>query len=101
MIGTAVVCLPWAFQQAGLGLAICICFSSYIVCFYTTKLIIDVTENDPCFSITLKKYFGNKGYYTGIIAPALLMLGAMSALFVILSQLSYPIILAIYQWIFK
>ena len=43
MIGTIVVSLPWAFQQAGLLLSICICFSSYVVSFYTCKLIVDVT----------------------------------------------------------
>ena len=85
MIGTAVVCLPWAFQQAGFLLASCICFTSYLVSFYTTKLIVDATGRDADFCITLKKYFGKKGYYTGIIAPAVLMLGAMTALFVILS----------------
>ena len=56
-----------------------------MVSFYTSKLIIDATGIDGDFCITLKKYFGKKGYYAGIIAPAILMLGAMTALFVILS----------------
>ena len=98
MIGTAVVCLPWAFQQAGIVLATCICFTSYIVCFYTSKLIVDMTGKDGDFCITLKKYFGNKGYYAGIIAPVILMFGAMTALFIILSQLLYPILLAVFYW---
>ena len=49
MIGTVVVCLPWGFQSAGIILSICICFSQFIVSFYTTKLIIDATGNDPDF----------------------------------------------------
>jgi len=69
-----------------------------LVGFYTSKLIIDTTGQDADFCITLKKYFGKKGYYVGIIAPALLMLGAMTALFVILAQLAYPILLAIWVW---
>ena len=73
--------------------------TSYLVSFYTTKLLIDATKADANFCITLKKYFGMKGYYMGIIAPALLMLGAMTALFVILSQLLYPILLALWEWI--
>ena len=85
MIGTAVVCLPWAFQQSGMVLATILCFSNYLVCFYTTKLIVDATGQDADFSITLRKYFGGIGYYTGIIAPAIVMLGAMSALYIILS----------------
>ena len=81
-----------------MALGCCICFSSYLVSFYTTKLIIDTTGNDADFSMTLKKYFGKKGYYTGIIAPALLMLGVLSVLFVLLSELSYPVLLSIYFW---
>ena len=74
------------------------CLSSYLVCFYTTKLIIDTTGQDFDFCITLKKYYGKKGFYVGIIAPALLMLGALTALFVILSQLLYPIFYSVYYW---
>ena len=41
---------------------------------------------------------GKKGFYAGLIAPALLMVGAVTVLFVILSQISYPVLLAIYSW---
>ena len=58
MIGTAVVCLPWAFQQSGVVLGVIICFSSYMVSFYTTKLIVDTTGKDADFCITTKRYFG-------------------------------------------
>ena len=43
MLGSAVVSLPWAFQQAGLGLSLCITFISFIVGWYTCSLIIDQT----------------------------------------------------------
>ena len=100
MIGTIVLSLPWAFQQAGLLLSICLCFSSYIVSFYTCKLIVDVTKNDHDFCITLKRYFGMWGYYAGIIFPLITLLGAAIVLFIILSQLLYPICMALYWWIF-
>ena len=76
-----------------------ICISSATVSFYTTKLIIDSTKNDADFCITLKKYFGNCGYYTGIIAPAFLMLGTLTALYILLADLSYPILLSLYVWV--
>ena len=78
----------------------CICFSSYMVSFYTCKLIVDVTKNDYDFCITLKRYFGWWGYYAGIIFPFITLLGAAIVLFIILSQLLYPICMAIYWWIF-
>jgi len=98
MIGSVVVCLPWAFQQSGIALGVCICFSSFIVCFYTTRLIVISTGSDSDFTVTLKRYYGQVGYYAGIVFPALLMIGTMTALFVILSELSYPILLAIIDW---
>lgn len=98
MMGSTIVSLPWAFQQSGLALGFCITFSSYIVSFYTTKLIVDGTGKDADFCITLKKYYGKPGYYLGIIFPALLTLGVLTVLFIILSQLSYPILLTLYIW---
>ena len=85
MIGAAIVTLPWAFQQSGMALGAAISFSSYLVSFYTTKLIVDATGQDADFCITLRKYYGAWGYYAGIIAPALLLLGSITALFVLLS----------------
>lgn len=76
-----------------------ICFTSYLVSFYTCKLIVDTTGTDADFCITLKRYFGKPGYYAGIIAPCLMLLAAVIVLFIILSQLSYPILLSIYSWI--
>ena len=98
MIGTAVVSLPWAYQQAGLVLGLAISFTSFLISFYTCKLIIEATGDDADFSDTLKKYYGMKGYYAGILSPCLLIVGAVTVLFVIMSQLSYPIFLAIFSW---
>ena len=78
----------------------CICFSSYLVSFYTCKLIIDVTKNDSDFCITLKRYFGSWGYYAGIVFPFFTLMGAIIVLFIILSELLYPILLALYYWVF-
>ncbi len=38
------------------------------------------------------------GYYTGLIAPALLIVGAIIVYFVIMCQMLYPIMLAVYSW---
>lgn len=58
MIGTAVVTLPWTFQQSGLVLGIIFCFTSFIISFYTCKLIIDMAGNDADYSDTLRKFYG-------------------------------------------
>ena len=40
------------------------------------------------------------GYYAGIIFPCITLLGAAIVLFIILTQLLYPICMALYWWIF-
>lgn len=98
MIGTAVASLPWAFQQSGLILGLIISFCSFLVSFYTCKLIIQMSGSDPDYSITLRKYYGSLGYYVGLLAPAFLIVGAVSVYFVIMTQVLYPMCLAIYAW---
>ena len=56
MIGTAVVSLPWAFQQAGLVLALSIAFVSFLISFYTCKLVIVTQKEDADYQDTLRKY---------------------------------------------
>jgi len=54
---------------------------------------------DADYSITLRKFYGSWGYYTGLIAPALLILGAVATFFVTMNQVLYPMVLALYVWI--
>ena len=58
MIGTVIVALPWAYQQAGIAMGCLITFTSFFVSFYTCYLIIDCTGQDADFCVTLKKYYG-------------------------------------------
>ena len=99
MIGTAVAALPWTYQQSGIVLGLVLSLVSFLVSFYTCKLIIDMAGNDPDYSITLKKFYGNFGYYTGLIAPGILILGAVAVYFVTMNQVFYPMCLAVFVWI--
>ena len=75
MIGTAVVSLPWAYQQAGLGLSIIATTITFLVSYYTCNLMYKIAENDPDYQTTLKKYFGKPGEIVGLIAPIGFCLG--------------------------
>lgn len=44
---------------------------------------------------------GKAGFYTGLIAPAVLIVGAVAVYYVIMCSVLYPILLAIYVWIFS
>ena len=81
MLGTAVVTLPWAYQQSGLALGIIITIVSFFVSFYTCKLIVDSTGNDPEYQDTLRKYYGKPGYYAALIFPSILIIGALITYF--------------------
>ena len=41
---------------------------------------------------------GKTGFYTGLIAPAVLIVGAVAVYYVIMCSVLYPILLAIYVW---
>jgi len=99
MIGTAVVSLPWAYQQAGLVLSIIFTTISFGVCYYTCNLMYTIAKDDPNFETTLKKYFGMPGYIIGLIAPIGFCFGVLIVIFIIMSQLLYAIILACVSWI--
>lgn len=72
---------------------------SFAISFYTCKLIIESTGDDPDYCDTLRKYYGAMGYYTGLLGPGLLILGAVVVYFVIMTEVLYPMCLAIYAWI--
>jgi len=98
MIGTAVVSLPWAFQQSGLMLGLLITFFSFMVSFYTCKLIVDASIHDKDYSLTLKKYYGQTGFYLGLLCPCALIVAAVVVFYVVMCQCMYPLILAIMTW---
>jgi amino acid permease len=62
MVGTAVLSLPWAFELSGIGLGLIISLVSFLISFYTCKLIVDQAGNDADYSITLKKYYGKTAF---------------------------------------
>ena len=62
--------------------------------------IVRHSGNSMVSDSSLAKFsLGSKGYYTGLIAPAILIAGAIIVFFVIMSQVMYPDMLAIYAWI--
>ena len=58
MVGTAVMSLPWAFQESGFVLGLIITFVAFLISFYTCKIIVDASKHDLDYSLTLKKYYG-------------------------------------------
>lgn len=101
MAGSAIVSLPWAFQETGLLLGIIISFTSFLISFYTCYLIIETAKKDKDYIFTLKKYFGKTGYYIGLIGPTILIFGAITVYFVVIVQSAYPLWLVLIDKVFK
>ena len=95
MVGSAMVSLPWAFSESGIVLGILISFTSFIISYYTCALIIITAKEDKDYVFTLKKYFGMKGWYLGLIGPTILIFGAITVYFVVIVQSLYPLLVVL------
>ena len=98
MIGSAVVSLPWAYQQSGLIVGCLVTCTSFLVSYYTCYLIIYAARKDSDFFDTVRRYYGSFGYHVGATMNCILLTGVCIVYFVIQVQLLYPLTLAIYSW---
>lgn len=101
MIGSGIVALPWTFGQSGFLLGLIICLIGLAISYRTCILMIRSAGNDNEYFDTLYKYWGKWAYYAGFLSTLLIMIAAVCAYFVILSQMLYFIMLALIEWIFK
>ena len=90
-VGPSMVSLPWSFQSSGILLGIIVSFTSFVVSFYTCALIIRTSKTDSDYVKTLQRYYGNSGYYFGIICPIFLIFSAIIVYFVVIVQSLYPL----------
>ena len=63
MLGTCVCTLPYCFQESGIILGLILTFVTFLISFYTCKLIIDMSGTDPDYSDTLRKFYGKLHYF--------------------------------------
>ena len=98
MLGSTLVTLPWAFQQAGWLFSIILSFTTVCISTYTCSIIVRFTRDDDDFYDSLFKYFGRLGWYIGIVSTTAVIGGAHIGMFIVLSQLLYSLIMAMYDW---
>mmetsp|Transcript_38590 Transcript_38590/g.36940 ORF Transcript_38590/g.36940 Transcript_38590/m.36940 type:complete len:117 (+) Transcript_38590:297-647(+) len=99
MMGSGLVSMPHAFESAGFLLGLIICIIGGICCCRTCILVIRTVGDDPDYQTTLFKYWGKWGYYLGGLATLLICVAAVCSFFIILSEMLYPIIVALVDWI--
>ena len=93
MAGTGLTLIPWAFQQSGIVLGICLCTLAFVLSFYTCYLVMKVAGNDVDYTDTLSKQFGKKGYIVGMVCFIINFSVPIILFFQFLAQDLYPIIL--------
>ena len=93
MAGTALVVIPWCYQQSGLVLGIFLTFVAFIFSFYTCWLVINSAGNDVDYTDTLRKQFGVNGYRVGMICFIINFSVPIILFFQLLAQDLYPVIL--------
>ena len=63
-------------------------------------MIITTAKNDKDYVFTLRKYYGNWGWYLGLIGPALLIFGALVAYFNVIVTNIYSVLYYLFK-VFK
>ena len=99
MIGSGIVSLPWTIQNSGIVLGTIICVIGVAISYRTCILIIRTAGNDTEWFDTLYKYWGTWGRNTGLVSTSLIMIAAVCAYFIIMSQMLYQIMCALIEWI--
>lgn len=99
MIGTSLVTMPWAFQQAGILLGSVLAFCATLICWYTSYLcVLSARDHENYFS-SISKYLGRRGWLIGYGSTFVVVYGAALGLMVIKSQLLYPVVVTLYMWV--
>lgn len=89
MIGSGIVSLPWTINNSGILLGIIICIIGVAISYRTCILIIRTAGNDAEWFDTLYKYWGHAGRNTGLVSTALIMIAAVCAYFIIMTQMLF------------
>ena len=100
MVGSGVVSMPYTFFHSGIVLGSIICFTSFLASLRTCIIIVRLVETRNEFYETMKDYWGPKGFYLSVISTMIIVQSAVTAYFVIMTQVFYQIILALLDWIF-
>ena len=100
MLGSAIITLPWTFYNSGVILGSIITILSFLVGMRTCILILRITGPGEDFYDTMFKYWGNWGYYISILCTLAIIITACTSYFIIMAQMLYSNLLAIFYWIF-
>jgi sodium-coupled neutral amino acid transporter 9 len=97
MVGSGLVTVPWAFNESGIVLGVLLTILAFVISFTTQYYVMKCAGADMDYSDTLKKTFGKKGWYLGMILFIIMLFIPIIIFFMLLSQYLYPILLVIIE----
>uniref|UniRef100_A0A915KWD9 Amino acid transporter transmembrane domain-containing protein n=1 Tax=Romanomermis culicivorax TaxID=13658 RepID=A0A915KWD9_ROMCU len=108
MMGTALLAMPWAFNQAGFILGICCIIFMGLLAYYTAFRVIDNTEKvaqnasdkNIEFVDVCRYYFGTWGDATALMFSLVSLLGATIVYWVLMSNFLYYTGTCIYEAVY-
>ncbi|KAI6176231.1 hypothetical protein M3Y97_00776200 [Aphelenchoides bicaudatus] len=97
MMGTSLLAMPWALQQAGLGLgAFLVLFMGFVACYTAYRIIespkdlaLEVDSARADFSDVCRYFFGKRGEYTAVFFSIIVLFGGVIVYFVLMSNFLY------------
>ncbi|KAK5967203.1 hypothetical protein GCK32_000216 [Trichostrongylus colubriformis] len=97
MMGTSLLAMPWALQQAGVFFGIFLMLSIALLCFYTAFLVVDSPRGitggmDPIvmeFSDVCRHFLGKGGEYLAVVFSVIVLLGGIMVYWVLMSNFLY------------
>ena len=97
MAGTGIVCMPWAFQEAGIVLGLLLTFVAFLISFTTCWMVIKTAGNDVDYTETLKRNFGHKGWVIGMVCFCVNLYVPILIFFQLMAQNLFPVLLFIIE----
>ncbi|KAJ1349136.1 hypothetical protein KIN20_004590 [Parelaphostrongylus tenuis] len=97
MMGTSLLAMPWALQQAGLFWGIFLMLAMALLCFYTASLVLNSPQGlsigmDPVmieFSDVCRYFLGKSGEYLSVTFSVVVLLGGIMVYWVLMSNFLY------------
>eukprot|EP01137_Pigoraptor_chileana_P004653 Opistho-2@46592 len=91
MIGTSLLTMPWAIQQAGFALGLICVLLMGLLCLYTCTLVVKhgsklATKRDVEFPDICRHHLGDRVYYVAVGFSMLTLIGAMIVYWVLMSN---------------
>ncbi|KAL6049282.1 Sodium-coupled neutral amino acid transporter 9 [Balamuthia mandrillaris] len=89
MMGSSLLALPWGFSESGFLLGLLTIFGIGFLCFYSCYLIVKNGQGYDDFIDLAKKYLGRAGTVVGFTSSVLVLVGALIAFDILMSDSLY------------